>query len=330
MSEPFTYWVKGFFGRIPCEPHKLTERITPTEDCIVLCHLGVLEVSEGDAWEIEVAGMVGRPARFTVDDLKRMPKVIVASMHQCAGSPLAPDKPTQRVCNVTWGGVRLDDILHHVEPDPEASFVWSTGADSGEFKGVDCGYYVKDLPRSRVSADVLLAYEMNGEPLLPEHGYPLRLVVPGFYGTNSVKWLRRIELRNERAPGPFTSRWYNDVVTEGVTRPVWSIAPQSVVVSPAPRASFERGATVRAWGWAWADEGVANVEISLDEGLSWRTCSLEAHTGRSWVKFACDFEYAPEQSSIISRATSCSGESQPDNGKRNALYRVPFATNSDK
>jgi len=323
MSEPFKYKVKGFFGRLPSEPHKLTGRTTPTQDCIVLCHLGVLEVSDGDDWEIEIAGMVGRPSRFTVGDLKRMPQTRIASVHQCAGSPLAPDKPTQRVCNVTWGGVRLEDIFRLVEPDPEAAFVWSTGADAGEFDGVDCGHYVKDIPRTRVGDDVLFAYEMNGKPLLPEHGYPLRLVVPGFYGTNSVKWLRRIELRWERAPGPFTTRWYNDVVGEGVTRPVWNIAPQSVIVSPAPGASLEQG-TVNAWGWAWADEGVTNVEISIDDGHSWKACSLERSAGRSWVKFACDIQMVPGQHSIVSRAYSSSGETQPDAGRRNGLYHVPL------
>ncbi|UFW92114.1 molybdopterin-dependent oxidoreductase (plasmid) [Bradyrhizobium barranii] len=263
MSDAFTYKIRGFYGRIPCEPHMLTERMTPTKDCIVLCHLGLLEASDGDSWEIEVAGMVDRPMRLTVRDLKQMPKVTVSSVHQCAGSPLEPNRPTLRVCNVSWGGVRLDDLFRLVEPDPGAAFVWSTGADGGEFGGLDCGRYMKDLPRSRVGADVLLAYEMNGEPLLPEHGHPLRLVVPGFYGTNSVKWLRRIELRKERAPGPFTTRWYNDLVADGVTRPVWNIAPQSMIVWPAPGTSLEQGTSVRAWGWAWADDSLAGVEISI-------------------------------------------------------------------
>ena len=114
MSDAFTYKIRGFYGRIPCEPHMLTERMTPTKDCIVLCHLGLLEASDGDAWEIEVAGMVDRPMRLTVRDLKQMPKVTVSSVHQCAGSPLEPNRPTLRVCNVSWGGVRLDDLFRLV------------------------------------------------------------------------------------------------------------------------------------------------------------------------------------------------------------------------
>jgi DMSO/TMAO reductase YedYZ molybdopterin-dependent catalytic subunit len=324
MSDAFSYRVKGFYGRIPSEPHKLTERTTPTKDCIVLCHLGVLEVSDGDAWELEIGGMVRRPARFTVQQIKEMPKTVVSSVHQCAGSPLAPNKPTQRVCNVNWGGVRLDQILQLLEPDPEATFVWSIAADSGEFAAVECGYYVKDLPRSRVATDVLLAYEMNGEVLLPEHGYPLRLIVPGFYGTNSVKWLQRIELRKERAPGPFTTRWYNDVATDGSSRPVWKIAPQSVIVWPAPDTKLEPGFSVQAWGWAWGDDGVSGVELSVDGGSTWKPCRLESASGHSWRKFVCDFEVEPSHTSITSRATSSSGEIQADANARNGLYHVPL------
>jgi DMSO/TMAO reductase YedYZ molybdopterin-dependent catalytic subunit len=118
--------------------------------------------------------------------------------------------------------------------------VWSTGADYGEFGGVSVETYVKDPPVNRVKSDALVAYEMNGAPLAPEHGFPARLVVPGFYGTNSVKWLTRMTLAEARAPGPFTTRWYNDPVEDdrasarGRTVPVWAIAPQSVIVAPAP------------------------------------------------------------------------------------------------
>src|SRR2546430_2537837 len=128
-------------------------------------------------------------------------KVSVTSVHQCAGSPMAPSEPTQRVCNVTWAGARLADILAECEPRPTARFVWSTGADYGEFSGGSVEAYVKDLPINRVKSDALVAYEMNGAPLAPEHGFPARLVVPGFYGTNSVKWLTRMTLPEARAPG---------------------------------------------------------------------------------------------------------------------------------
>ena len=325
MSEAYSYRVRGFYGRIPSEPHSLTERVTPTKDCIVLCHLGVLDVDNGDAWELEIGGMVARPTSFTVQQIKALPKSMITSVHQCAGSPLAPDNPTQRVCNVNWAGVRLDHVLQLVQPDREATFAWSIAADSGMFGGVECGRYTKDLPLSRVAKDVLLAYEMNGEPLLPEHGFPLRLVVPGFYGTNSVKWLRKIELRSERAPGPFTTRWYNDPAPDGSMRPVWGIAPQSVIVWPKPDAALKEGSIVQAWGWAWADDGISAVEISSDDGRTWQTCRLERSAGHAWIRFECDWKVEAGRQSITSRATSHSGERQPDSGCRNSLYHVPLA-----
>ena len=208
------YHHRGFFARLPSRPHDLVSRITPAERMIVLCHLGIPRLSPL-TWRLEVGGLVGHPLDLTLDDLRARQKMEVASVHQCAGSPLRPDEPSQRVCNVVWGGVALSTILKEADVRPEAEFMWSQGADSGKFDGVECGHYIKDIPCSRAGCDVLLAYEMNGEPLRPEHGFPLRLVVPGFYGTNSVKWLTSIILADRRPDSPFTSRWYLDPDQDG-------------------------------------------------------------------------------------------------------------------
>ena len=325
MANDFGYRVRGFYGRIPSEPHHLMDWITPTDGCIVLCHLGVPEVEGGDDWTVEVCGLVERPKTFSVAELKRLERTEITAVHQCAGSPLAPDKPTQRVCNVHWAGVRLQHVLTLVGARSSADFVWSHGADSGEFGGIACGHYVKDLPLARAADDVLLAYEMNGSALLPEHGYPLRLVVPGFYGTNSVKWLRRIELQTMRAPGPFTRQWYNDAMPDGSTRPVWNIAPQSGIVSPKPDSRFTSGELVQIWGWAWADAGLTGVDLSDDEGQTWQPCRLEAPSGRSWTKFTCDWSASAGCAGLLSRAAVHTGDRQPAGGRRNAVYRVPLS-----
>jgi DMSO/TMAO reductase YedYZ molybdopterin-dependent catalytic subunit len=324
MSNEVSYRVRGFFGRMPSEPHQLTDAMTPTERCIVLCHLGVLDIAAGDDWQLEIGGLIRSPTTFTVRQLKAMPKIEIVSVHQCAGSPLAPEKATQRVCNVTWGGVRLDDLLERLEIEATASFVWSYGADSGAFGGVECGPYIKDLPRSRIADDVLLAYEMNGAALLPEHGFPLRLVVPGFYGTNSVKWLRRLELRAERAASPFTTTWYNDAQPNGTTRPVWEIAPQSVIVSPAPGHKVKRGDRLPVWGWAWAEGGVSAVDLSCDGERSWTSCGTEGTSSHGWIRFSCEWTAVEGCTSLTSRATSRDGDQQPSVGRRNALYCVPI------
>jgi DMSO/TMAO reductase YedYZ molybdopterin-dependent catalytic subunit len=171
--------VQGFFGRLPCEPRDLTDRITPAEKCIVLCHLGIPEISVSD-WRVEICGLVDRCGQLRMSDLLAFPKIEILSVHQCAGSPLDPHKPTQRVCNVKWAGARLRTVLDRFGVRPEARFVWSTGADHGNFAGVECDAYTEDLPLGRIDEDVLLAYEMNGSRLSQEQGFPVRLVVPGY------------------------------------------------------------------------------------------------------------------------------------------------------
>jgi DMSO/TMAO reductase YedYZ molybdopterin-dependent catalytic subunit len=313
-----------FFRRLPLAPHQMRERLTRVEDAIVLCHLGVPRIARQD-WSLTIDGLVALPLTLTFEDLTHFPKVELTSFHQCAGSPMHPREPTRRVCNLKWGGVRLADILADCRPSATASHVWSTGADYGEFAGVSVDDYVKDLPIERVTSDVLIAYEMNGAPLAAEHGFPARLVVPGFYGTNSVKWLTRVTLAPTRAPGPFTTRWYNDPASDAPgasTVPVWSIPPQSVIVEPAPEAAVACSRETEIWGWAWADGGVRAVDVAID-GASWQPAALEPKTGWAWQRFS--FLWEPGRrgpAALACRAISTSGEVQPPDKRRNAIYRL--------
>ncbi len=212
----------------------MLERVTPISAVFFLCHLGVPRLDQ-HRWSLTIDGLVERPGTIRFDELVRYPRTELVSVHECCGSPFAPFEPTRRVGNLGWGGVRLSDMLADYRPRADARYIWSAGADFGEFGGVAVDAYVKDLPLSRIDADVLIAYEMNGSALLPEHGFPARLVVPGFYGTNSVKWLTRMTLAEARATGPFTTRWYNDPVLDEIghesseTTPVWSVAPGSLI-----------------------------------------------------------------------------------------------------
>jgi DMSO/TMAO reductase YedYZ molybdopterin-dependent catalytic subunit len=320
----------GPFGRHPLKPHQLVDRVTRTEDTIVLCHLGVPRIDPGD-WSLSVDGLVRRPLRLTLGELKRRPRVEITSIHQCCGSPLKPQMPTRRICNVVWGGARLSEIVADCEPVPAARYVWSSGADHGVFEGDSCDAFVKDLPLERVAADALIAYEMNGEPLRPENGYPARLVVPGYYGTNSVKWLIRLSLADTRAPGPFTTRWYNDPILDaagqptGATTPVGPIAPESVIVSPAPDQTRAVGEEIEIWGWAWADGGVSAVDVSADGADGWMPAAIEQPAGRAWQRFAATWR--PRHRGVHelwSQARSAGGRRQPDAGARNAIHRVPI------
>jgi sulfane dehydrogenase subunit SoxC len=252
--------------RIKLQPHEMRESVTATEDLFVLAHLGVPRV-DPEQWSLAIDGLVDRTRAFSLADLKARPKKIVEAVHQCCGSPLEPTVPTRRVANVRWGGADLAALLDDIGTDSRARFLWSYGLDGGDFAGTHCNWYLKDLPLDRLKAgDVLLAYELNGAPLPAEHGFPLRLAVPGYYGTNSVKWLWRLSLAECRAEGHFASVLYNDAldpadVAAGLParRPVWAIAPESVIVAPAPDSAVGLGRPAEIWGWAWSFRGIARV-----------------------------------------------------------------------
>ena len=169
--------------RMKLAPHQLTDAVTAAESLFVLAHLGIPRVDPVQ-WSLTIDGLVGSADRLSLDDLKARPKRTVEAIHQCCGNPLEPTVPTRRVVNVRWGGVDLAALLDEHEIDPRARFLWSYGLDGGDFAGTSCDWFVKDLPLERLAAgDVLLAYELNGAPLPAEHGFPVRLVVPGYYGT---------------------------------------------------------------------------------------------------------------------------------------------------
>jgi molybdenum-dependent oxidoreductase-like protein len=143
-----------------------------------------------------------------------------------------------------------------------------------------------------------------------------------------VKWLYRLELSDRRPDGPFTTRYYNDPIEpdpaapEIKTRPVWEIAPESVIVSPAKgdRLSLE---DISIWGWAWADGGIRDVEVSTDGGNNWMKAELEERMGWAWQRFTLPWQpTAPGSYTLQSRATNSLGRVQPANNARNCVYEI--------
>ncbi len=302
----------------------LTQFRTDIPDVFHVSHMGIMQLST-DGWQIEIGGLVERPMAISWDQFSQMPRRTVLAAHECAGSPLAPTKPVRRVANVQWEGVPLAEVLGQVGVKPAARFLWSTGADAGTFAGVEQAFYQKDLPLEKaLSEEVLLATHINGEPLAAERGGPVRLVVPGFYGTNSTKWLRRLELCEARSPGYFTTTLYNDTVEQDgkqFRRPVWSIAPHSLIVSHSTEAMVQSGLQ-EVRGWAWAASGIASVEVSVDGGTSWQQANLGPRVDFSWQKFS--LAWAPDTGShhLICRAIGNDGSRQPETGARNEWFSL--------
>jgi DMSO/TMAO reductase YedYZ molybdopterin-dependent catalytic subunit len=270
-APPVTYQAHGLVRDIPLRPHEMTAAITPSRSLFMLAHLGIARI-DAHEWRLEVGGLVKQPLRLVLGDIARFLPARVEAVHQCAGSPLEPSIATRRVACVVWQGVWLRDVLADAGVEAGATHMWADGADAGVFAGDEVPYFRKDLPLGRVDADVLLATKLNGEPLPSRHGGPVRLVVPGFYGTNSVKWLWRLTLADKRADGVFTTRFYNDALPDGTTRPVYDLAPESIVVSPAPGEVV--GPELDLFGWAWADGPVTHVQVSDDAGSHWENADL--------------------------------------------------------
>src|SRR5262249_47714876 len=157
------------------------------------------------------------------------------------------------------------------------------------FAGVSSDRYVKDITLETVrERPVLLAWELNGAPLTPEHGFPIRAVIPGFFGTNSVKWLTRIYVADTRPESLFTTRLYNRRVTGGGvegTEPVRDLDVHWVIVTPAD-GDVLAASRVDVEGWAWSDGAVTRVEVSADGRADWRDARLEPRApGYPWQRF---------------------------------------------
>jgi DMSO/TMAO reductase YedYZ molybdopterin-dependent catalytic subunit len=303
---------------------RLSSPITPADDVYVIAHMGVARVDLAQ-WRLAVDGLVERPFGLDYDRLTALPVTEVTAVLECFGNPVEPDVATRRVANVVWRGVRLAHLLERAGVRPEARYVCSEGLDSGSFANVYSERYVKDLPLARARApDVLVAWAMNGALLSPEHGFPARVFVPGYFGTNAVKWLSRITLAAERPDSLFTTRLYNRRV-EGETRPVRELDVHAVMVTPADGATLARGRHTIA-GWAWSAWPVRAVDVSTDGGATWRPARVVPRgADHQWQAFACEWDAAaPGRYGLHSRATDERGRVQPSAG-RNRIHSINVA-----
>jgi DMSO/TMAO reductase YedYZ molybdopterin-dependent catalytic subunit len=333
----------GFFIRHPGPPESFKQYITTEEDLFQTIHMGAAVV-DAAKWKVVITGSVAQPLTLNLAQLQARPATTITAFHECYGSPLQPPtKNVHRIGNVTWTGVRLRDLLDDCRPMPQARFVVSDGLDGGTFAGVDTDRYRKDLLLEKaLSPEVLVAYAMNGQPLSKNRGGPVRLVVPGWFATNSTKWLCRLTLTESRANGPYTTIFYNEVdplFNDGRLKPVWEVEPNSVIVSPVNGCSFPQG-VVAVRGWAWANEGISRVVVTIEpnedeqgETAGRRRLSearLDAREEFSWQHFETEFELCSGDYKASVRASSMNGVDQPLKDRRNHVHVVEFTVSQPR
>jgi DMSO/TMAO reductase YedYZ molybdopterin-dependent catalytic subunit len=307
--------------RLLVPPERLTSRVTALDDAFVIGHFG-LALDEPDR-PVVVDGLVATAAHLTPADVRALPAHRVESVHECFGNPLEPGTPVRRVANLVWTGARLRDVLALAEPVDGADTLWARGADHGEFGGVAADDYLKDLPLDDVVDRALVAYAVNDAPLATDRGGPLRLVVPGYFGTNSVKWLSALTLADHRPEHLFTTQLYLRPGPDGAAVPVRALDVNCAITTPAAGDVVERsrdGIVVR--GWAWSVQPVTAVRLSVDGTPTAADVEPRAAGGRSWQGFRASVALEPGEHLLAAAATDAAGRVQPESGARNAAHVV--------
>lgn len=293
--------------------------IVPAGRHYVRTHFGIPVGPE----EIRIGGAVATARSVTLDEIRALPPRTLAVTLECAGNGrrfLEPPAPGEQwglgaVGTAEWTGAPLDSVLGGSWL-PSAVEVLFRGADEGVPKGLGRRIaYERSLPIEIArGGDVLVAYAMNGQPIPPEHGGPLRLIVPTWYGMASVKWLAEIRVMDRPFDGFFQKDRY---VIEG--RPLRNIEPRAVIVSPADGADVQ-GSSIEVRGFAWSGRApVDRVELS-EGGRTLGSATFPASSAaHAWHEFALHVSLDPGDHVLIARATDRDGNAQPESPRWNAL-----------
>ena len=319
----------------------LRHEITPVGLHYLLIHYDI-PVVDPAAWRLTVDGLVDRPLELTLDELRAREAVTMPVTMECAGNGRAQLEPhvvsqpwlTEAVGTMEWTGVPVSALL--AEAGATGDEVVFTGLDRGVEGGVEQDY-ARSLPRADCDG-ALLAYACNGVPLPPQHGFPLRLVVPGWYGMTSVKWLTRITVADEPFQGYQMVTGYRmrrDEDDPGT--PVTRIEPRSLMTPPGipdfmTRRRFLPPGPVRLEGRAWSGWApIERVEVSVDGGASWMPAELGAPPGpAAWAPWWVEWDAPAGDHVLCARAHDGGGRSQPDappwnvgGYANNAIQRIP-------
>jgi sulfane dehydrogenase subunit SoxC len=292
----------------------LTGTITPADLHFERHHNGVPAI-DAARHSLLVHGLVEKPTVFSLDDIKRFPQVTRVYFVECAGNGRGayrdpkPDLTPQKVAGLTsnseWTGVAVKTLFDEAGVRRDATWFLAEGGDAAVM--------TRSIPVAKGLEDALVVWAQNGEPLRPEQGYPLRLLLPGWEGNANVKWLRRLELGLR----PWMTRWetskYTDPMSDGTALQfTFEMHVKSVITAPAHPQVIAKG-----WwpvsGLAWSGNGrVARVDVSTDSGATWHEAKLhEPVLSKAHVRFTHMWEWDGRETILMSRATDDTGAVQP-------------------
>jgi sulfite oxidase len=307
---------------------------TPPELFFVRSHFGP-PTQLPLAWTLAIDGQVQRRMAFTLDDIRKMGAQRRPVTLECAGNGrgvfrLPKTSGVQweygAVSTATWTGVPLAALLERAGLTAEARQFWMEAADHAP--GASTPKFLRSIPREVALGDAFIAYAMNDRPIPLLHGGPLRLVVPGWFGMASTKWLTHVHAMPVESDNYFMARGYRYADGSAVT----TMRPKSVIAAPLAAQRVSAGPlTVR--GQAWTGSGsIRAVDVSVDGGRTWRAARLLGTTlPGAWRTWEADVMVQPGQAMILSRATDTTGAAQPMQATvspggygNNSIHQVPI------
>ena len=307
----------------------LSEFITPTSGFYVRTHYPIPRIKK-EEWRLRVEGEVEKPLELRYADLLNLEPHTVPVTLECAGNNR--NLLTSKVKGVQWGlgavgtaqwtGVPLGDVLDRANVKPNAREVILEGADEGQLEDPKAPpgkvRFARSIPLAKAKRDVLLVYRMNDAELAPEHGYPIRAIVPGWYAVASVKWLQRIVVTDRPFSGYYQTIDYAFWKRNGENaelEPLQELQVKAEIARPAEGEVVAASTSVRVHGAAWAGDGasIVKVEVSTDGGKTWKEATLEESAPNAWSLWEYNWQTPATagQHTLIARATDSLGRTQP-------------------
>jgi DMSO/TMAO reductase YedYZ molybdopterin-dependent catalytic subunit len=301
--------------------------VTPVGLHYLLIHYDI-PLIDPKTWKLAVTGRVRRELSLSLDDVRARPATTLPVTMECAGNgrarlsprPISQPWLLEAVGTAEWTGTRLRPLLEEAGLEEDAMEVVFAGADRGVEDGMEQAYE-RSLPLAEALRDeLLLAYEINGQPLPPQHGFPVRLVVPGWYGMTQVKWLRRVTVLSEPFGGYQNVKKYRLRQTEDEPgKPLTRMAPRALMVPPGIPEFLTRSRVVPLGpssleGRAWSGRApIVKVEVSADGGETWAAAEVGPPAApTAWHPWSFRWEPKERGSYVLCcRATDALGDTQP-------------------